>query len=202
MQSSAFAVAISFRRTGRGTLATTTRTPGRSSDHRPVATASAAFRARSEQPSTGGRGMGTRTLVGTILGLALGGMVSLGVATPPAHADGVDDLVGRFYSDVLDRSPEVSGATSWSNFLHANCNASGFETLARNFFASDEFLLTKSLTIDQLVSKFYRALLNRQPEAGGAAAWADVIRQARVRIALSGFVPSPEFRSLLPDRTN
>jgi hypothetical protein len=53
-----------------------------------------------------------------------------------------------------------------------------------------------------LVAKFYRALLNREPEPGGQAAWASILRQARLAIALAGFVPSPEFRGLLPDRTN
>ncbi len=145
--------------------------------------------------------MGVRTLVWMTASLALALLVSLG-ATGPAHADALDDLVARFYSDVLDRPPEPAGAAAWSGFLRDNCNAFGFDTLARNFFGSDEFVQTKSLTLDQLVTKFYLALLDRQPEPAGAAAWADVLRQTRVRIALSGFVPSPEFRGLLPDRTD
>ncbi len=124
------------------------------------------------------------------------GAAILPVGTP------LELLVARFYSNVLDRVPDPAGAASWTNFLLGNCNPGGFDTLARNFFGSPEFVQTKALTLDQLVAKFYVALLNRAPEPEGQAAWVGVLRQARLTIGLLGFIPSKEFQGLLPDRTD
>src|SRR5262245_58320174 len=146
--------------------------------------------------------MSERRIFGVTASLLLAAAVSLSAAPGLAYADAVDTFVARFYSDVLDRAPEPAGAAGWGNFIRGNCNASGFSTLARGFYGSPEFVQTKSLTLNQLVGKFYLAMLGRTAEPAGTAAWAGVLRQARLKIALSGFVPSAEFRSLLPDRTN
>lgn len=145
--------------------------------------------------------MNRRSILGVLASLAFA-MVSLIVVAGPAHADALDDVVARFYGEVLDRVPDPTEAAAWSTFLLGNCNASGFGTLARSFFGSPEFVQTKRLTLEQLVAKFYRALLGREPDSEGLAAWVEVLRQARLTMALSGFVASTEFLGVLPDRAN
>ncbi len=142
--------------------------------------------------------MGLRTISVLAVTLAIN-VVSPGITVGAAHADSIDDLVTRFYSDVLDRAPDPDGFAAWGTFLRANCNTFGFETLARNFFGSEEFVQTKRLTLEGLVTKFYLALLDRPPEPEGLAAWVDVLRQARVAIAVAGFIPSAEFQAHVID---
>ncbi len=108
----------------------------------------------------------------------------------------------RFYSQVLGRDPEPTGLAGWVNFLNANCNAQGFDAIARGFFDSLEFRTVKPQSLPGLVTLLYRTFLGREPEPAGLAGWAGLIRQARLTMALQGFIPSREFQSLLPDRTN
>ncbi len=109
------------------------------------------------------------------------------------------DFVTRFYSSVLERSPDSAGLAAWVNFLQAHCNATGFNGIAVGFFDSPEFRLAKPQTLTSLVTKLYNTFLGRSPEPGGLAAWVAIFRQARLLIATQGFIPSPEFQSILPN---
>ncbi len=107
-----------------------------------------------------------------------------------------------FYQNVLEREPEPAGLAGWSDFLRANCTAQGFEAIAQGFFDSLEFRTEKPHSLERLVTLLYRTFLGREPDPGGLAGWAGLIRQARLTMALQGFIPSGEFQGLLPDRTN
>ncbi len=110
-------------------------------------------------------------------------------------------FVAGFYTDVLGRPSTPEEMAAWTDFLRANCNADGVRAVARGFFGSAEFA-ARPLSLADQVTVLYRALLGRDPDPAGLAAWADVLRQARLRLAVTGFIPSAEFRALLPDRTS
>src|SRR5262245_24563367 len=110
-------------------------------------------------------------------------------------------FIGGFYANVLGRTPAPSELMAWADFLRSNCNAGGVQGVARGFFGSPEFA-ARPLTLAGQVTVLYRTLLGRAPDPTGLAAWVDVLRQGRLQLALRGFIPSAEFRALLPDRTN
>jgi hypothetical protein len=110
-------------------------------------------------------------------------------------------FVSGFYQDVLGRNPEPSGLTGWRSFLLANCNAAGFNAIGNAFFDSVEFR-SRPLTLNGIVTALYRAVRDRDPEPGGLAGWAQHFRNERVRLANQAFIPSPEFRDLLPNRSD
>ena len=107
---------------------------------------------------------------------------------------------GRFvtllYADVLGRDPDAAGLTGWVNFLSAHCNAGGFSTTVQSFFDSDEFRTVRPVTMSRLVAMIYQTMLSREPDPGGLAGWTGLLRQARLTMALQGFIPSPEFQGL------
>jgi hypothetical protein len=109
-------------------------------------------------------------------------------------------FVAGFYQDVLGRSPEPAGLTSWTNFLRANCNAAGFNTIGVAFFDSAEFRTARPLPLSGLVTALYRAFFDRDPEPAGRATWVQHFRNERVVLANQAFIPSAEFRNLLPNR--
>lgn len=125
-----------------------------------------------------------------------------GGASQPPQGRAIDVFVARFYTDVLGRMPEPTGAASWAAFLEANCNAAGLDAIARGFFDSLEFRTVQPHSLRGLVRKLYVVFMGREPDQGGLEAWAGLIRLARTTVALRGFIGSAEFRSLLPDRTN
>ncbi len=112
------------------------------------------------------------------------------------------NFISSIYCEVLERAPEPAGLAAWAAFLRANCNAQGFDAIARGFFDSLEFRTAKPHSLEGLVTLLYRTFLGREPDPGGLAGWAGLVRQARLTMALQGFIPSQEFQSLLPDRTN
>ncbi len=113
-----------------------------------------------------------------------------------------EEFVIGFYGGVLHRNPEPAGLATWVAALGADCSPVGFAAIARGFFDSEEFRTVRPHSLNGLASLLYLTFLGRDPDAGGLAAWADILRQVRLAVALQGFVPSPEFQTLLPDRTN
>lgn len=139
---------------------------------------------------------------------------------PPNNAQNIESLLGKIlridvdsapatsgaflaslYANALGRTPGADELASWMEFLRANCNTAGVQAVVGGFFGSPEFA-GRPLSVAGHVTTFYRTLLGRDPDPAGLAAWADVLRQARLQIALNGFIPSAEFRTQLPDRTN
>jgi hypothetical protein len=120
-----------------------------------------------------------------------------------AIASGMDPpsaLVVRLYESVLGRSGDVAGLAAWTDYLRANCNAGGFNTLSRGFFDSQEFRSARPLSLNGLVAVLYRTFLGRHPDPAELVGWAGVFRQARLGVALQGFIQSAEFQNLLPNR--
>jgi pimeloyl-ACP methyl ester carboxylesterase len=111
-------------------------------------------------------------------------------------------FVNRFYATVLGRPSEPEGQRAWEQYLSGQCNAAGFNGITHGFFESLEFRTMRTLSLNGLVSMLYQTFLDRSPEPQGLAGWASLFRQTRLEIALQGFIPSPEFRGLLPDRHN
>src|SRR5262245_50443389 len=117
--------------------------------------------------------------LGMVASLTLAGVVWLGIVAGAAHAAPVEELVTRYYNEVLDRAPETEGLAAWAAFIRGNCQPAGFDAIPLTFFGSPEFVQTQSFTIERLVRKVYRALLGREPDPAGQAVWANVIREAR-----------------------
>ncbi len=113
-----------------------------------------------------------------------------------------EEFVTRFYADVLGRDPEADGLAAWTALLRADCSPQSFAILSGSFFDSLEFRTRRPYSVDGLVTLLYRTFLGRDPDAAGLAGWASVLRQVRLAVALEGFVPSREFQTLLPDRTD
>ena len=113
----------------------------------------------------------------------------------------LEEFVESFYMDVLGRPAEAEGAAAWLFYLATACNADGFGTIALGFFGSTEFLQARPLSLPELVATLYRTFLHREPDPGGLAGWSAVLRTQRLAVA-RGFILSPEFQRLLPDRTD
>lgn len=111
-------------------------------------------------------------------------------------------FVSGLYQDVLGRAPEPAGLGGWVGFLQANCNPAGFSAIGVAFFDSPEFRSVRALSLDGLVTALYRAFLDRDPEPGGLAGWAQHFRSERALLAREGFVGSQEFQRLLPNRSD
>jgi hypothetical protein len=148
-----------------------------------------------------GAALGRRALIGILIAV-----IAQTVGTVLAHAQSSSDptqqFVARLYRDVLGRDPDPSGLAGWVGFLNANCHVNGLATIARGFFDSPEFRDARGLSLAGRVSAIYRTFLGREADPGGLAGWANVLRQAGLMVATRGFIPSVEFRSVLPDPTN
>lgn len=136
-----------------------------------------------------------------IIGLVLFALVVAGLHPAGAAAGPRENFVGRFFQDVLGRTPDSTGLTQWSRFLRGRCGAEGFGALAHGFFDSAEFRTTRPQSLDGLVTLLFQTFLGRDPDRQGQAAWKEVFREGRLEVA-DGFLESGEFQNLLPDRTN
>jgi Domain of unknown function (DUF4214) len=105
-----------------------------------------------------------------------------------------------FYTGALERTSDPTGLLEWEQFLSTHCDGTGFGTIARGFLDSIEFRTARRLSLTGLVTLLYRTFLGRPPDAAGLAVWADLFRRQRLELAVRGFIPSPEFLGLLPDR--
>ncbi|HSL59029.1 MAG TPA: DUF4214 domain-containing protein [Acidimicrobiales bacterium] len=135
----------------------------------------------------------SRRLLASLLvvaGLALGlGGVD---ARPAAAASGTsEDAVIRLYSAVFDREPDAAGLAYWSDQL-ASCQPYG--AIASAFMGSGEWITTYGRIDDQqFVTTLYRNVLDREPDAGGAAYWVARARDGMSRTKLlAHFAESPE----------
>src|SRR5262245_18394652 len=142
---------------------------------------------------------------GELYVVGLGGTVDRLVAQaeiPPGTPPGtpLQHYITGLYVQVLGRAPGPGEVTPWADFLRANCNVGGAQAVVQGFFGSAEFA-ARPLSPTEQVTVIYRAMLGRDPDPSGLAAWVDVLQRARLRLAVDGFLPSPEFRALMPDRS-
>lgn len=122
--------------------------------------------------------------------------------TPTPRELAAQTFVSRIYQEGLGRAPDPDELESWTGFLTIQCNTMGFGVLADNVFDSAELWTSRPLTPGTLVTILYRAFLGRDPEPVGLAYWGTQVRLEGPRLAVQGFLPSAEFHSWLPDRSN
>lgn len=111
----------------------------------------------------------------------------------------LDDLY-RLYRATLDRAPDPGGLAFWAGRLGSGTE---YETVARGFMGSPEFRARYGEAGDaEFVALLYRNVLDRAPDAAGAAFWEDALARGAERAALvEGFAQSPEFRAATAEAT-
>src|SRR5688500_985546 len=140
--------------------------------------------------------MSTRS-VAALLGLTL----MVGVLCPRealAQSPPIETFVTGLYVYLLGDHPDPQGLSTWTNVVASNCNPPGLGAVTRAFLGSAEFA-DRSLTLAGLVVALVGALFGRAATAEEVAAGVVFLRAHRVDVALTGFVRSAEFRSLVPD---
>lgn len=86
--------------------------------------------------------------------------------------EGNGGAVYRVYQAAFDRTPDTGGYAYWLRAVDAGANVDG---LAREFVRSDEFrqLYGAAPSNSELLSRYYKNMLHRQPDAAGFAYWLD-----------------------------
>lgn len=103
----------------------------------------------------------------------------------------VRNFVGRLYRLCLGRTPDGSGSDYWSSQLQ-NHVISG-TNCAYGFFFSREFI-NAGYSNNEYVTRLYRVMLGREPDAAGLANWLDALnRGASRQDVFYGFAHSAEF---------
>ncbi len=105
--------------------------------------------------------------------------------------NGVEGFVDRLYRNCLGREPDGEGRTMWIRSLYGA--ATGAQ-VGYGFFMSDE-MAAMNLSNAEYVDRLYRVMLNRVPDANGAAGWVSALDQGVGRdLVYAGFANSEEFR--------
>lgn len=103
----------------------------------------------------------------------------------------VSDFVSRFYTEVLERTPDSWGLSDWVNRLMEG-DKSGTD-VGKGFVLSNEFI-GKGKTDSAFVTILYKAFFNRAPDSGGLNNWlAELASGTSREQVLSGFTGSLEF---------
>ncbi|MEG2833243.1 MAG: DUF4214 domain-containing protein [Ruthenibacterium sp.] len=114
-------------------------------------------------------------------------------STGPSAAQ-VRAFVTRLYKNVLERDPDANGLNNWVNTLMSQKGTAG--DVVASFFLSPEFS-GRTLTNEQRVTIAYKTMLDREPDADGAAVWVKALNSGMsMRFIAYGFVYSPEFTAL------
>ena len=107
---------------------------------------------------------------------------------------GVTPFVERLYRICLGRNSEQEGLDAWCGVL--NDDIAGGKKVAYGFFFSPEF---QKLELDdaEYVSRLYHAMLGREGELEGIAAWTKALEDGHSRLKVfNGFANSKEFGNL------
>lgn len=105
-------------------------------------------------------------------------------------------FVARCYTQALGRTYETDGLEAWCKVIIEKSNTP--KQVAQNFIFSDEFT-QKNLDNTEYVKVLYRTFMGREADAGGLAAWVNVLdsgREDRAKV-LEGFSDSAEFAEIL-----
>jgi Subtilisin-like serine proteases len=105
--------------------------------------------------------------------------------------DKVKDFVTRFYTLILNRTPDNSGLDFWINslFTRVQTGASAVNT----FIDSSEFQ-SKNTNNQEYIQILYRLAFGREADEGGLNYWVNQLNDGVTRLyALHGFVTSAEF---------
>ncbi|WP_321311670.1 DUF4214 domain-containing protein [Halarcobacter sp.] len=113
----------------------------------------------------------------------------------PYGTTGVEGYVNRFYTLVLNRTPDQVGFYDWVSQLNSGTKAGG--DIAKGFFGSQEYL-QRGLDNSTFLDICYRAFFNREADDGGKNDWLSQIDSgATVDDILNGFIGSQEFYNLM-----
>ena len=111
-----------------------------------------------------------------------------------SETDGVEGFVRRLYTEVLGRNADPSGLKDWTEVLK-NGKEQGAK-VAQGFIDSDEFK-KRSLSDKEYITILYHTFLDREPDAGGLAAWESVLDSGLSRLhVFKGFAESMEFTDI------
>ena len=135
--------------------------------------------------------------VTALLGLAFT-LGVLSVREAPAQSPAIEPFVTGLYVSLLGRQPDPQALSIWTPVVAGNCNGPGLVAVTRAFVGSGEFA-DRPLTLAELIVALAGALLGRAPTAAEVAGGVELLRAQRVDVALTGFVRSAEFRSLVHD---
>ncbi len=115
-------------------------------------------------------------------------------STVDAQKKQIRDFVRRFYQQTLNREPDASGASDWTQQLFAGSRTGA--TLANGFVDSLEFK-NRGLNDDQFLAVMYKAFFDRTGDAGGVANWKSQLSAGKTRLeVVYGFTHAQEFITL------
>ena len=103
----------------------------------------------------------------------------------------------RMYTVCLGRQADAGGLRYWSKGLYEH-TVTG-KSILEFFFLSSE-IKGRHLENKEYVRRIYRAMLDREPDAGGLAFWTGRLdRGASPTSVIAGFIESAEFRKICTD---
>lgn len=107
---------------------------------------------------------------------------------------GIDGFVNRFYTLVLNRTPDENGFNDWTTQLANGTKAGG--DIAKGFFTSQEYL-NRGLDNSTFLDICYRAFFDREADYGGKLGWLNLLEKGDNKVdILDGFIGSQEFINL------
>jgi len=112
------------------------------------------------------------------------------------------DLVEQYYAAILGRRSEPGGKAFWRSEADRLCSlgadpAQTFVVMANVFFNTPEYLAFNRDDIG-FVTDLYKALFNRQRDAGGLRYWLSQLASGMPRNnVMSWFLLSPEFEAMM-----
>lgn len=103
-------------------------------------------------------------------------------------------FVIRLYRLIMGRNADKGGLDTWVTALNSgNLTAS---EVVNSFFDSVEWK-NRNTSDEEFVTAAYLAILDREPDEGGMAAWVGALKRGSERKSvLRGFLGSPEFKNL------
>ncbi len=109
--------------------------------------------------------------------------------------DDIEAFVTRFYNVLLDRQPDPTGLTYWTNLLRSNKRTG--ESVAHGFVFSNEFS-GKKMSDSDFVEYLYKSILGRSSDKKGRIYWCNLLSQKGYtrEMVFNGFIDSTEFGSL------
>jgi hypothetical protein len=118
--------------------------------------------------------------------------------SPYGHAsvagDSSEELIVLFFQGVLERNPNQAELDNWAISLKEG-SLSGSD-IAFGFIFSDEFM-SRNPTPEEFVTKLYRVLFDREPDAQGFSDWvSSLYNGAEMADVLERFIYSQEFEIL------
>jgi len=109
----------------------------------------------------------------------------------------ISQFVKRFYTQLLERTPEEGGYNYWEQKL-ANKDLSA-KDIAKQFFNSQEFK-SKNLSDEDFVKTVYKVIMGREADQGGVDYWTQKLKEGTSRDqVVNEFLNAKEFENLAKD---